>query len=139
VVLLVDAEGPVAMPTPAGRVDHLAKRDRWDFTGVTVEHVHLMTQCMEAWVVADAHVLSEYYGQGFNTKALPKRKVLDDEPKASVCAALEAATKNTKKGSYAKIKHASELLQRLRPTVIAARCTSFQQFTQWLDTAIAGA
>lgn len=139
VVLLVDAEEPVATSTPAGRATHLATRDGWNLAGVTAERIHLMTQCMEAWVIADAGALAAFYGQGFRPGALPKRNVLDDEPKASLYTALEAATKHTQKGSYGKIKHASELLKRIRPAIVATRCTSFQDFTKGLDAAIAGA
>jgi uncharacterized protein DUF4276 len=138
VVLLVDAEEPVTTSTPEGRVAHLAKRDQWNLEGVAAEHVHLMTQCMEAWIVADAETLAAFYGKDFHRGALPKRNVLDDEPKASLYAALEAATKHTQKGSYGKIKHASELLKRVRPAIVAPRCTSFQDFTKGLDAAIAG-
>jgi hypothetical protein len=139
VVLLVDAEGPVATPTPTGRAAHLATRDGWKLDGVVAEHVHLMTQCMEAWIVADADTLAAFYGRDFHRGALPKRNVLDDEPKASLYAALDAATKATQKGSYGKIKHAGELLKRLKPALVATRCTSFQDFTRWLDAAITGA
>jgi hypothetical protein len=138
-VLIVDAEEPVASATPDGRVAHLRERDRWRFEDVDASHVHLMTQCMEAWIVADPDKLEEFYGKGFNKKALPKRQVLDEESKDSRYCALEAATKGTRKGSYGKIKHASEILKRLRPSVVTSRCTSFQQLTQWLNAAIAEA
>lgn len=138
VVLLVDAEALVATSTPTGRATHLATRDGWNLEGATAERVHLMTQCMEAWIVADAETLAAFYGKGFHRGALPKRNVLDDEPKASLYTALEAATKQTQKGSYGKIKHASELLKRLKPAIVATRCTSFQDFTKSLDAAITG-
>jgi hypothetical protein len=136
VVLIVDAEEPVASATPDGRVAHLKKRDGWVFEDVDASHVHLMTQCMEAWIVADPDKLEEFYGKGFNEKALPKRQVLDEESKDSLYSALEAATKGTQKGSYRKIKHASEILNRLCPSVVTERCTSFQQLAQWLSAAI---
>lgn len=139
VALLVDAEGPVATATHTGRAGHLATRDGWDLEGVAAERVHLMTQCMEAWIVADAATLADFYGKNFHAAALPSRRVLDDEPKTSVYAALDAATRNTQKGSYGKIKHASELLKRVRPDIVATRCASFQRFTSWLDTAISEA
>lgn len=139
VVLLVDAEEAVKTANATGRVAHLAKRDQWDMTGVTAEHVHLMIQCMEAWIVADPAALEAYYGKEFNPKVLPKRTALDDEPKKDIYAALEAATKATQKGCYGKIKHASDLLSRLNTTTVAQRCASFQQFTQWLDATIEGA
>jgi hypothetical protein len=139
VVLLVDAEGPVATSTPTGRSTHLATRDGWNLGGVAAERIHLMTQCMEAWIIADGEALAAFYGKHFHPGALPKRKVLDEEPKAALYAALEAATKATQKGSYGKIKHASEILKRINPAIVTARCTSFQDFTRWLDAAIAGA
>jgi hypothetical protein len=64
--------------------------------------------------------------------------VLDDEPKDSLYSALRAASKDTQKGAYSKIKHASDLLRRVRPDKLAARCTSFQHFMGWLNAAIAG-
>jgi hypothetical protein len=138
VALLVDAEQPVANATPDGRVAHLASQDRWELGGVAAERVHLMTQCMEAWLVADAEMLAAFYGKDFRVGALPKRTVLDDEPKDSLYSALRTASKDTQKGAYGKIKHASELLKRIRPDKVAARCGSFQHFTGWLDAAIAG-
>jgi hypothetical protein len=91
------------------------------------------------WIVADAEALTAFYGKSFHASALPRRTVLDDEPKTSVYNALEAATKATQKGSYGKIRHASELLKRLKPAIVATRCASFQDLTRWLDAAIAGA
>jgi hypothetical protein len=158
VALLVDAEDAVADSSPSGRVAHLTKRDGWDFASLKprpaqrgevaerseagegpAERVHLMTQAMEAWIVADPEALSAFYGNGFHEAKLPKRPVLDEEPKASLYRALDEATKDTQKGSYGKIKHASELLKRLRPGTVAARCRSFKQFAEWLDQTIAGA
>lgn len=146
VVLVVDAEDEVASaspshPTPAERVRHLEARDGWteQLKKATPEHVHLMTRCMEAWVFADGERVAEFYGKDFRPSALPKRKLLDEEPKPSLYAAIDGATRNTKKGSYGKVKHASALLQTLRPAKVAERCVSFQQFTQWLDAAIGGA
>lgn len=137
VVLIVDAECAVTENTPSGRVAHLKARDRWAFQDVDASRVHLMTQCMEAWIISDPDKLEEFYGQGFKKNALPKRQVLDEEPKASLYSALDAATKGTKKGSYGKITHASELLKRVRPSEVTTRCASFRQLTQWLEAAIA--
>lgn len=146
IALVVDAEDEVTCvtpshPTPAERVKHLEKRDGWreQLADATPEHVHLMTRCMEAWVFADGDTVAEFYGKGFKANALPKRSVLDEEPKESLFAAIEKATKDTKKGSYGKVRHASALLKMVRPSEVAARCVSFQQLTQWLDSAIGGA
>lgn len=143
VVLVVDAEDEVrseipSRPTPAERVKHLLDRDQWveELSKANPEHVHLMTQCMEAWVFADEEKVAEFYGQGFKKSALPKRKELDAEPKKMLYSCIEKATKDTKKIAYGKIKHASELLRIARPAKVAERCISFQQLTQWLDRVI---
>jgi len=145
IVLLVDAEDVVTSeipchPTPSERVLHLLTRDRWtnQLRLAAPDHVHLMTVCMEAWIVADAEKLVDYYGKGFRRNALPTRLMLDEEPKASLYAALENATKGTSKGTYRKVKHACALLSRVRPNVVANRCASFQQLTDWLDAVIGG-
>lgn len=146
VILVVDAEDEVesatpSHPTPAERVKHLETRDGWNeqLKKVTPEHVHLMTRCMEAWVFADGEKVAEFYGKDFKANSLPKRSVLDGEPKPSLYAAIDKATRDTKKGSYGKIKHASALLKTVRPAKVAERCVSFQQLTQWLDAAIGDA
>ena len=146
IVLVVDAEDEVfseepSHPTPTERVAHLEERDGWtqQLSQATPEHVHLMTRCMEAWIVADPDKVAEFYGRDFKANALPTRAVLDEEPKPSLYAALEQATKDTKKGRYGKVKHAIALLKMLRPAKVAERCVSFRQFTQWLDAAIGGA
>lgn len=146
VVLVVDAEDAVSSakplhPTPAERVKHLETRDGWteQLKKANPEHVHLMTRCMEAWVFADEEKIGEFYGKDFKKSVLPKREVLDEEPKLSLYTAIEKATKDTKKGRYGKVKHASALLKMVRPAKVAERCVSFQQLTDWLDAAIGGA
>lgn len=98
-----------------------------------------MVQTMETWLVADIDALRRYYGQGFNSSALPQRQNLEEEPKQAIYAALTRATQQTQKGEYAKIKHASQLLGKIRPDRIAARCPRFALLTQWLDKTIAQA
>lgn len=117
-VLLVDSEAAVASLPRA----HLQQRDGWNLNLAQEEQVHLMTQCMEAWLVADPEALAEYYDQGFNANALPKRINLEEEPKVQIYAALENATRQTQKGSYGKIKHASELLKRVSQQKAKSRC-----------------
>jgi hypothetical protein len=82
-----------------------------------------MAQCMETWLVADLEALEEYYGQKFIRAALPPRQNLEEEPKKRVYAALESATRQTQKGNYGKIKHASQLLARVRQDRARARCS----------------
>ena len=106
VLLLVDAEGPVEH-SPC---THLRQRDGWETRFASESAVHLMTQTMEAWLVADADALADYYGQGFLANALPVARDLEFVPKRNIARALTQATRATGKGSYQKIHHASQLL-----------------------------
>ena len=118
VLLLVDSEGPVS----AGPWEHLGARDGWEMTGVDAQSVHLMAQTMEAWIVADADALNRYYGQGFIAGLLPKAADLESVAKNGVEDSLRRATERTSKGRYHKIRHASDLLQRIDAERVKARC-----------------
>jgi hypothetical protein len=117
-VLLVDSEEAVIASPRA----HLQQRDGWNLQGAQEEQVHLMAQCMETRFVADPEALAEYYDQGFNRNALPRRDNLEDEPKTQIYAAMESATRQTQKGSYGKIKHASKLLTLVSQEKAKTRC-----------------
>ena len=119
VLLLVDAEGPVIAGSP---IQHLSARDGWNFDGINDRMIHLMVQTMETWIVADAAVLSGYYGQNFRSNALSNRQNLEHEPKADIDRALNEATRRTGKGQYHKIRHASDLLARIDPAIVRQRC-----------------
>jgi hypothetical protein len=149
--LLVDSESATA-PVPADkaqdaliRVGHLRQRqatgtrgqgDGWTLSDTLAVRVHLMVQCMEAWIVADPDALAEFYKQEFKKDSLPKRMNLEEEPKADVYAKLESATENTHKGKYGKIKHASKLLEKIRPDRVGGRCPRFGIFRDWLNQSI---
>ena len=144
-VLLVDSEDPIAPETgdpardAAARVAHLRQRDGWDLSATSAERVHLMVRCMEAWIVADPDALTVYYGQGFSPTVLPARLNLEEEPKSDVNDKLARATRGTQKGEYGKIKHASQLLQRIDPARVAQRCPRFASLTRWLEQTIEAA
>ncbi len=144
-VLLVDSESPIAAETGDSardaheRVAHLGARDGWDLSAAPAEHIHLMVQCMEAWIVADPDALAAYYGQGFARHVLPARQNLEDEPKQSVSDKLDRATRKTQKGEYKKIRHAKQILERIDATKVARRYPRFATFTRWLSEAIESA
>ena len=117
-ILLVDAETEV---TTGARV-HLKNQENWDLSHADDKAVHLMVQVMETWIVADPKALADYYGRGFNAGSMPNRHDLEQEPKKQVEDALRNATRRTQKGTYHKIKHASELLGRIDPARVRARC-----------------
>lgn len=145
--LLVDSETPIA-PIPmdksqdaALRVAHLqikewiagrGQGDGWQLANALPERVHLMVQCMEAWIVADPDALEEFYKRNFKKNSLPKRPDLENEPKVDLYAKLEKATEDTQKGKYGKIKHASKLLLMINPEEVAKHCPRFAIFREWL-------
>ena len=145
--LLVDSETPIA-PVPADkaqdakvRIAHLRQKDGaggrgqgdgWKLPDNLAMRVHLMVQCMEAWIVADPDKLKEFYKKEFRRDSLPKRIDLEDELKPDVCSKLEKATEGTQKGKYGKIKHASKLLEMIRPEEISKHCPRFKIFRAWL-------
>lgn len=150
-VLLVDSEGPLAAETKGKpevnahvRKHHLEIRDGWDFADIGPERLHLMVQCMEAWLLADHEALAAYYKKGFRVKSLPTHSNLEVVSKLKVYDELAKATRGTSKGEYseannAKIRHASALLAMIDPNKVAARCPRFATFTSWLNQQIARA
>jgi hypothetical protein len=154
---LVDSEIPIA-PAPKDkvgeidkvqdallRVAHLRQKqgtgargqgDGWELSDRLAERVHLMVQCMEAWIVADPEKLEEFFKQKFKKNSLPKRENLEEEPKADLYDKLRNATKDTQKGEYGKIKHASKLLGMIDPNEVAKHCPRFKIFREWLVESI---
>ena len=132
--LLVDSEAPVSTaPTT-----HLARRDGWQLQFADGDAVHLMVQVMETWIVADVGALSRYYGSGFERSRLPRRAVFEDVSKADLARALDRATAATSKGSYRKIRHASELLCLIDPEIVKQRCPHFERLWAWLERQLSG-
>ena len=102
----MDAEGPVARSP----WEHLRGRDNWSIQGIHNDHCHLMVQVMEAWIIADIEPLRKFYGQGFNSNSIPRRKNIELIAKDDVQRALIQATQNTQKGEYHKIRHGPKIL-----------------------------
>ncbi len=132
VALLVDAEGPVDGSNRA----HLQSKDGWDLKSYSDDVVHLMVQTMEAWIVADPDALVDYYGQNFSKNALPRTRNLETVSKADIASRLEKATRSTQKGTYHKIRHASDLLQRISQQKVQQRCPSCARMFNELGQAI---
>jgi len=133
IVLLVDAEGSVR----GSPVDHLRTRDEWEVSRADQDIIHLMTQVMETWIIADSGALGNYYGQGFKGNALPKASDLETVTKADIGRALELATKDTRKGRYHKIRHASDLLACIDSERVQQRCTYCKRLFALIGKAIA--
>ncbi len=115
VVLLVDAEGPVAQNS--GPWAHLKQRDSWNRpNGATHDNAHLMVQCMETWFLADKDALARYFGDGFNPNALPRRSEIEDIPKYDLHKGLKNATRQCAgMGAYHKGRNSFAILAQLNP------------------------
>jgi hypothetical protein len=77
-----------------------------------------MVQAMEAWFIADIDTLKKFYGQGFRENSIPKNTNVEKIDKDSLEPSLKEATRNTSKGEYQKIQHASKLLELLDVTKV---------------------
>lgn len=123
--LLVDSEDPVRSGDTSW--DHLRNRtaDRWPRPqGAGDSSAHLMVQCMEAWLLADRQAVRDYYGEGFEERALPRNPNVEEVDKRMLLDALAAASKGTTKGRYGKGKHSFDLLERVDPEKLR-RASSF--------------
>ena len=112
-LLLVDSECAVTHTSPG---EHVRSRrgDGWSKpAGATDDDLHLMVECMEAWIVADRQVLRAHYGQLLQENALPSRENIEEVPKAELHGALERATRQA--GGYSKGKDSFALLGAVDP------------------------
>jgi Domain of unknown function (DUF4276) len=116
-LLLVDSDGAVRA-TP---VQHLTPKHP-QLAAAVSEHIHMMVQVMETWLIADAQALSQFYGQGFHSGALPETEDLESVSKVDIEQSLKRATAKTQKGEYHKVRHASVLLERIDPQNVRVRC-----------------
>ena len=131
-VLLVDSEGPVAGSSPWAHVRG-RKGDGWQRPpGATDEDLHLMVECMEAWLVADRAALRGVFSRGdaLNEKALPARAP-EDIPKADLLAARARATAG--RDRYDKGSHSFKALEQVDPAALRAACPWADRFFSELE------
>src|SRR5690606_35875463 len=112
------SEGPVTEDSPwahvRGRVgDGWARPER-----ASDADLHLMVECMEAWIVADRGALRRFYGAELHEKALPTRADVEKVAKRDLYRALEAATRGSRKGGYDKGAHSFKLLAEVDPAAL---------------------
>jgi len=139
-VLLLDSEESI----PADRENekmkvfdkflfNIKKRSDWcDDENIYDEQIHFMVACMESWFMADMETLQKYYGKFFagehfnwdDVEIIARNKIMD---------ALKKATKNTKKGTYHKTKHAPEILQNLNSNVVCSKAFFCERLFEYLE------
>ena len=125
-MLLVDSESPVSAasqketPSQWKPWRHLnrSQGDNWEKPKDSDEtDCHLMVQCMESWFLTDRKTLQSFFGQGFNTKALPNTSTrVESIAKENIYQSLANATKSCKtKSKYGKGEHSFKLLAKIDP------------------------
>ena len=133
-MLLIDSEDPVVATQPWL---HLLNRpeDHWvQPAGANNDHCHLMVQCMEAWFLADRQTLQAFFGQGFNTNALPAdANPIEGITKQQIYQSLDDATSKCKtKTPYRKSEHSFKLLTLIDPAKITAASEWAKRFVDEL-------
>ncbi len=130
-ILLVDSEGPVNPGHSCWQ--HLLIRDQWvKPVGVTDDQCHLMVQFMESWFMAQPEILQEFYGQHFQSSALPRNQNIEAIPKDDILEKLDHATRQCPKGKYHKTRHGFAILALLDPNEIGARSQYAKRFFDFL-------
>ena len=131
VFLLVDSEEQMQ----GNALEHLKQRERaqsWNFpSSVAPEHVYLMVECMEAWILADPEALKTFYNDP--KPCLSEREIPAQAPtglgKTRVYEALKQATRNcSSKGEYHKGNHSFKLLELVNPATVSAKCGEAKRF-----------
>lgn len=116
----------------------LQREKKWDLRDISEEQCQLMVQIMESWFLADVETLQSYYGQKFNSKAIPNTNDVEKIAKLDVENSLAKATKATQKGVYNKIKHGAELLSRIDVIKIRQKAKHCQRVFQTIEEKISG-
>jgi hypothetical protein len=128
-VLLVDSDVPVALSPK----EHLKVNGGVEVSGIPSGYVHLMVQIVEAWLVSDADALARFYGPALNVNVLPKHINIEQVAKADVYRSLNAATRNTVKGVYHKIRHGPKILAGVNVNKVRARAPHCDRFFNMLE------
>lgn len=129
--LLIDSEAPINSEHETGDPSkwrpwtHLNKRegDEWTMPeNATDTNCHLMTQCMETWLLADRNALADFFGQGFKASKLPNSaNAIETVPKQTIYDSFKQATNDCKtKSKYGKGEHSFKLLSLINPDKVIA-------------------
>ncbi len=147
-MLLIDSEATIDRDLqtnkPISAWKRLKNRDNWDCPdGATDDHLHLMVQCMESWLVADREQFIAYYSTGnrrCNPHEIPERADIEPLSKKDVFQWLEKTSKLSGKEQYSKGTRSFEILAIIRPEKVAAKSFHARRLfyhlgvtAQWLD------
>jgi len=131
-LLLVDSEGEL-QGTPWR---HLELRDGWPPIGISDDRCHLMVQAMESWLIADRTALAHFYGPNFNPNQIPGNQNVEEIDRHILLVGLKHATRNTTKGEYQKVRHASQLLALLDVNAVRGRAPNCERLFSTLQNVL---
>lgn len=93
------------------------------------ESVFYMIQEMEAWFISQPALLDKFYGSQISNKLAIKPATEVSEPDKE----LQRITKDTKKGTYHKIRHGAELLKLLDVNKLSNDFPDFKRLVECLQ------
>lgn len=130
-LLLVDSEGPV---TGVSAWTHVRDHDRWQQPPTATEDdLHLMVECMEAWLLADQAALAGVFGRQLRPNSLPGKRAIEEIPKRDVMRGLANATRDCVM-PYDKAAHSFRVLAQVDPARLRAVAPWAARFFDGLDT-----
>lgn len=136
-ILLVDSEDPVTHFDAEGKPlpwAHLKSRDGWDPpAGVEDRQAHLMSTCMETWVMADSETIGKVFGSCLQKSALLPLHEIESKPRDEVQGALAHATRNCGRSKYSKGKRSFQLLEQLEANRLKDRLKYFKRLIDVLE------
>jgi hypothetical protein len=95
------------------------------------ENVFYMIQELESWFLSQPEMLDKFYGKDNQHKKIsdkiPRKKAIEIAKPDEV---LMRITKNTKKGTYHKIKHAVDLLRLLDANKLEVEFSDFKKLIE---------
>lgn len=134
--LLVDAEEPFVLSTDPNekhhRWAHVRNRngDNWPRPDTaTDEHLHFMATAMETWIIADQDAIRSRFPKEFNDRAITDDLDWENLSTDRVQALLRKATGER----YKKGKVSFELLGRVDPQTLRAKCLHAERFFSALE------
>lgn len=126
-VLLVDSETKVPQGSSVWDVVKNREGDQWNRPSwATENHLYLMVQFVETWLLTDQDALKTFFKRNFNEKFLPTTN-LEEREKSEVEQALKKATQNCSKPYRHGLAH--EIIEIVRPENVKTLSHGSRLFT----------
>ncbi|HOZ62659.1 MAG TPA: DUF4276 family protein [Smithellaceae bacterium] len=112
---------------------HLKARDNMEKPlQATEEHVYLMVQVMETWLLADPDALRRYFGSKCKIEKIPAWMNLEVIDKQRIFDTLQQITADCGVKVYAKGKVSFELLGTISPEKVKEKCPNAKRLLDFL-------